>query len=126
MLFVEHVLPIKCQKIKYFEDNIFTDRLLPAPGVKKQDVSKYTGGRTDDHFAMWQERINRGQRAPAPPAVAVTSAPPPTHETAAAVISPAAEFSLDFSTVQIPQGRYLTGSELDAAVNAFVDELESI
>ena len=55
----------------------------------------------------------------------MTSAPPPTHETAAAVISPAAEFSLDFSTVQIPQGRYLTGSELDAAVNSFLDELET-
>jgi type IV secretory pathway TraG/TraD family ATPase VirD4 len=126
LLFVEHVLPVKCQKIKYFEDKIFAARLLPSPGVKKQDVSKYTGGRTDDHFAMWQERVNRGQRAAAPRSEAVTNGPPPTHEAAAAALSPAAEFSLDFSTIQIPQGRYLTGSELDAAVNAFVDELESI
>jgi type IV secretion system protein VirD4 len=125
LLFVEHVLPVKCQKIKYFEDKIFAARLLPSPGVKKQDVSKYTGGRTDDHFAMWQERVNRGQRAAAPRSEAVTNGPPPTHEAAAAALSPAAEFSLDFSTVQIPQGRYLTGSELDAAVNSFLDELET-
>jgi hypothetical protein len=37
----------------------------------------------------------------------------------------AGEFSLDFSAVRIPPGRFLTGSELDAAVHSFLDELET-
>jgi hypothetical protein len=35
-------------------------------------------------------------------------------------------FSLDFSGVQIPPGRYLTPSELDGAVNSFLDDLEAV
>jgi type IV secretion system protein VirD4 len=125
LLFVEHVLPVKCHKIKYFEDAIFTERLLPAPGVKKQDVSKYSGGRTDDHFAMWQERVNRENRGLTPAvhggSVREAIAPAENSISRAAV----SEFSLDFSAVQIPPGRYLTGSELDAAVHSFLDELET-
>jgi type IV secretion system protein VirD4 len=125
LLFVEHVLPVKCHKIKYFEDPIFTERLLPAPGVKKQDVSKYSGGRTDDHFAMWQERVNRENRglAPAVPGTSIGVATDPAVNSIARAA--ASEFSLDFSAVQIPPGRYLTGSELDAAVHSFLDELET-
>ena len=124
LVFVENAPPIKCHKIKYFDDPIFMKRLLPAPGVKKQDVSTYNGGRTDDHFAMWQERVNRQNRGvPAVPETAVGVA----MESAANSIScaTASEFSLDFSAVQIPPGRYLTGSELDAAVHSFLDDLET-
>jgi type IV secretion system protein VirD4 len=123
LLFVEHVLPVKCHKIRYFNDPIFKKRLLPAPGVKKQDVSTYSGGRTDDHFAMWQERLSREGRVPAPrrPLSAVGAIDEP------AISEPAStgEFSLDFSAVRIPPGRYLTGCELDAAVHSFLDELET-
>lgn len=122
LLFVEHVLPVKCHKIRYFEDPIFKKRLLPAPGVKKQDVSTYSGGRTDDHFAMWQERVNREGHLVASPrpvtARVPVSGPAPT-------ALPMGEFSLDFSAVRIPPGRFLTGSELDAAVHSFLDELET-
>jgi type IV secretion system protein VirD4 len=123
LLFVEHVPPVKCQKIKYFEDPIFMKRLLPPPGVKKQDVSTYVGGRTDDHFAMWQERVNRegGGVAPRVPVAKIG----PAKEPGAGAAAAAGEFSLDFSAVQIPPGRYLTGSELDAAVQSFLDELET-
>jgi hypothetical protein len=117
------VLPVKCHKIKYFDDPIFKERLLPPPGVKKHDVSKYSGGRTDDHFAMWQERVNRDGRVSAPrgPVTAVGPVTEPGINAPAA----AGEFSLDFSAVRIPPGRYLTGSELDAAVHTFLDELET-
>jgi type IV secretion system protein VirD4 len=123
LLFVEHLLPVKCHKIKYFDDPIFRKRLLPPPGVKKQDVSTYSGGRTDDHFAMWQERVNRegrisGSRGP-------VTAVGPVNEPGMSAPSAAGEFSLDFSAVRIPPGRYLTGSELDAAVHSFLDELET-
>ncbi len=125
LLFVEHVLPVKCRKIKYFNDPIFKDRLLPPPGVKKHDVAKYSGARTDDHFAMWQERINRDNHiaVPSAPVTRMEPAPEPITNTAA----PAADaaFSLDFSGVQIPPGRYLTPSELDGAVKSFLDDLEA-
>jgi type IV secretion system protein VirD4 len=123
LLFVEHVLPVKCHKIKYFDDPIFKKRLLPPPGVKQQDVSTYSGGRTDDHFAMWQERVNREGRGVAP-RVAVANVGP-VNEPGAGATAAAGEFSLDFSAVQIPPGRYLTGTELDAAVHSFLDELET-
>ena len=51
---------------------------------------------------------------------------------APAVIKPAinapavaGEFSLDFSAVRIPPGRYLTEPEVTAAVHSFLDELET-
>ena len=123
LVFVENLHPIKCHKIKYYEDKIFRARLLPAPGVQKQDISKYSGGRLDDHFAMWQQRLGRGPGAPVakpPPMVSAvqTSAP-------AAATSSENEFSLDFSGVRIPEGRFLTGTELDSAVQSFLDELET-
>jgi type IV secretion system protein VirD4 len=125
LLFVEHVLPVKCRKIKYFEDPIFKERLLPPPGVKKHDVAKYSGARTDDHFAMWQERINRDNRIAVVPVPVPRTAPPPEPMTDTSAPAAAEAFSLDFSGVQIPPGRYLTPSELDGAVNSFLDDLEA-
>jgi type IV secretion system protein VirD4 len=128
ILFVEHLPPVRCHKIRYYDDKIFASRVLPPPGVKAQDVSKYSGGRTDDHFAMWQQRVapsRQGQPAPrpAPSPVLATTAKPSAQP--AQAVSPASEFSLDFSTVQIPEGRYLTKPEMESAVNSFLDELES-
>jgi type IV secretion system protein VirD4 len=128
ILFVEHLPPVRCHKIRYYDDKIFASRVLPPPGVKAQDVSKYSGGRTDDHFAMWQQRVapsRQGQPAPrpAPSPVLATTAKPPAQP--AQAVSPASEFSLDFSAVQIPEGRYLTKPEMESAVNSFLDELES-
>jgi hypothetical protein len=91
--------------------------------VKKHDVSKYSGGRTDDHFAMWQERVNREGRicAPRGPVTAVGA----VNEPAISAPAVAGEFSLDFSAVRIPPGRYLTEPEVTAAVHSFLDELET-
>ena len=122
LLFVEHVLPVKCHKIRYFEDPIFTERLLPAPGVTNRGVSDYFGGRTDDHFAMWQERLRREGRVPIVAAVAPRAS---VNEIRASTPKAAAEFSLDFSDVQIPAGRYLSPDELGQAVSSFLDELET-
>ncbi|HEY0745607.1 MAG TPA: type IV secretory system conjugative DNA transfer family protein [Steroidobacteraceae bacterium] len=119
LVFVENLLPIKCHKIKYFEDKIFKSRLLPAPGIAKQDVSNYSGNRTDDHFAMWQQLIQRPLSTRAPATTESAKSAP------LASTAPATEFSLDFSTVQIPEGRYMSEPEIDAAVNSFLDELES-
>jgi type IV secretion system protein VirD4 len=124
LLFVEHVLPVKCRKIQYYNDPVFKERLLPPPGVKKHDVAKYSGARIDDHFAMWQERINRDNR------IAVSPVPVPQMEP---ILEPLAtkappadpEFTLDFSDVQIPPGRCLSASEMTGVVDMFLDDLET-
>jgi type IV secretion system protein VirD4 len=114
LVFVENLLPIKCHKIKYYEDEIFKSRLLPPPGIPKQDISEYRGHRTDDHFAIWQRRL-----AATGVETTASGAKP------AATVAPTTEFSLDFSTVKIPEGRFLSPAELDAAVNSFLNELET-
>jgi hypothetical protein len=118
---------VRCHKIKYFKDPIFKERLLPPPGVEKHDVAKYSGARTDDHFAMWQERINRDDRAAVPPASPSGVAPAPEPEPIARRSAQAAGevFPLDFSHVRIPPGRYLSASELAVAVDTFLDEYEA-
>jgi hypothetical protein len=72
---------------------------------------------------MWQERVNREGRVSAPrgsvTAVGPVNAPGVSAPTAVG------EFSLDFSAVRIPPGRYLTDSEVNAAVHSFLDELET-
>jgi type IV secretion system protein VirD4 len=118
LVFVENLLPIKCHKIKYYEDEIFKSRLFPAPSVPKQDISKYSGNRTDDHFAVWQLRLANANT----PKLPAEEQPPVIN----AEVSPACEFTLDFSTVRIPQGRYLSETEVTAAINAFIDEFEAL
>jgi hypothetical protein len=55
------------------------------------------------------------------------AAPPVGPLNAPGISAPAAagEFSLDFSAVRIPPGRYLTEPEVTAAVHSFLDELET-
>jgi len=123
ILFVEHLHPVRCQKIRYYDDPLFASRVVPPPGVPKQDVSHYSGARTDDHFAMWQERVFKGRPRPTPTAPAVQATPGPTPATATPEVAPAVEFSLDFSKVRIPEGRYLTHAEMELAANVFMDEV---
>jgi hypothetical protein len=69
---------------------------------------------------MSQERVNRegsGVAPRMPVAHTARADEPGAHAPAAA-----GEFSLDFSAVEIPSGRHLTGSELDAAVHSFLLE----
>jgi type IV secretion system protein VirD4 len=121
IVFVENLLPIKCHKIKYFEDKRFMERLLPPPSVKAHDVSQYLGARTDDHFARWQQRT-----APMATRLSPLAAMAPMTLTAAPGSGTAErDFSLDFSAVRVPEGRYLSTAELDVAVNSFLDELET-
>ena len=123
ILFVEHLHPVRCQKIRYYDDKLFASRVVPPPGVPKQDVAHYSGARTDDHFAMWQERVFRGRPRPPPTIPSVPATPISTPATATPEIAPAVEFSLDFSKVRIPEGRYLTHAEMETAANVFMDEV---
>ena len=140
LLFVEHVHPIKCHKISYFDDPLFKERVLPPPGVPKQTMAENSGARMSDHFAMWQERTQRANKpsGAVTPAAPPVPAPPPSlkraqvrpvvPEAAAAPPpepKPAAEFPLDFSHVKLAPQRHLTASELTGAVALFLDDLDS-
>lgn len=41
IIIIENTKPILCEKIKYYEDPVFTPRLLPAPEVAKLDMETY-------------------------------------------------------------------------------------
>jgi len=143
LLFVEHVHPIKCHKIRYFDDPVFKERVLPAPGVPKQTLDEKSGERMDDHFAMWQQRIQHENKessavtpatAPTPPAAtlppkvvrgATRAGVPLAAKTPVPVAAPAAAFSVDFSHVQLAPQRHLSSSELTGAVALFLDDWES-
>ena len=121
LLFVEHVLPIKCHKIRYYADPIFSKRLIPAPRVDARDATHYQGGRTDDHFRMWEQRLGSSGLAGKTPDFSSPVVSTPERREA----EPLNDFSLDFSQVRIPPGRYLSDGEIDSAVDAFLNELES-
>jgi type IV secretion system protein VirD4 len=117
LIFYEGLWPIRCKKLRYFEDARFRSRLLPPPMV-----------------------------APAPAVVAVPTSPA-TNETDDAVGSPAPapltreataedieqidsltleDFAAPLSEVRLPQkgeGERLTGEEMNAAVESFLESL---
>lgn len=54
IIFYEGLRPIRCRKIRYFEDPRFTHRLLPAPEVPQQkpaEAQRPPGQATDSHGA---------------------------------------------------------------------------
>jgi type IV secretion system protein VirD4 len=122
IIFVENLRPIKCHKIKYYEDRVFKSRLLPPPQVPTQDVSKHSGHRMDDHFAIWQ-RQSVPERGPLSP---VAIPPAERADLKPTRISTEPEFPLDFSTVVLPASRHLSKAELDSAMDEFMDDLAAM
>jgi type IV secretion system protein VirD4 len=132
ILFMEHLHPVRCHKICYFEDALFKKRLLPAPGVPKQDLSQFHGGRMDDHFALWQQRERRPPERESgvvrvrdaeidePNEIEIAESAP--YRPIEPEISPEREFPLDFSRVVIPAGRYLTAGELQVHADEFMKQ----
>ena len=132
IILFENLRPVRCHKIRYFADKRFSSRVLPPPTVRPIDMSQAARGRTDDHFAMWQEHVVRGAQGhvAAPRTVPVaplvqTSAPAAAAGIVAGPATVDDEFSLDFSNVQIPDGRRMTPEEINRAVDSFLDELEA-
>jgi type IV secretion system protein VirD4 len=119
IIFYEGLRPIRCRKIRYFEDVRFRARLFPPPVVPTA-----------------AERAVPQTMPPAPPP-AVVAVPPET----GAVTTPEAtreataedieridelrleDFATDFSQVKLPESGRLTDGDLNVAVESFLDSL---
>jgi type IV secretion system protein VirD4 len=123
IIFYEGVRPIMATKIRYYLDERFKSRLLPAPAVPAHDAAIVPRSRADDGFAAWLARVRRlAERgaekfeAVAEPVTDVVSERP--------MASEAGEFSLNFDDVVIPDGRALTPEELKREVKRVVEDLD--
>lgn len=121
IIFYEHLRPVRAHKIRYFADNLFATRVLSPPVSQAAPVDQAAmRARTDDHFALWQQNVVEGARGPILKRQEV-SEPPPSQSRQPAVMEEG--FSLDFSNVQIPEGRPLTPEELVRAVDLFLADI---
>ncbi len=131
IIFYEGLRPIRCRKIRYFEDRRFTARLLSPPEVR--------AGRSS---ATLDETPQGGPESSAalPSATDIAAEelrpeakPPPDREATIADIDRRESIALediaaDFSTVIVPEkppGERLTPEELNAVVGSFLDSLKA-
>jgi type IV secretion system protein VirD4 len=135
ILFYEGLLPIRCQKIRYFEDRRFRARLLPPP-IRAAPQKRASS-----------PALEQGTRAPAPDEVSASApapnsdlAPPPQARDVPAVRDATTEdidrldsltlddFDADFSAVRVPEkadGERLTHEELKQAADDFLASLHA-
>jgi type IV secretion system protein VirD4 len=134
IIFYEGLRPIRCRKIRYFDDRRFTTRLLPAPEHAApgfvppvpQPAPEADGAAnmTANAFEVPMTADSR-PREIAEPTV--------TREATAADIDrlkslTLEDFAADFDQVKIPEkpdGERLTSAELGAAVESFLDTLRT-
>jgi hypothetical protein len=128
--FYEGLRPIRCKKIRYFQDQRFTARLLPPPEraaptripSSEPPVGADTMVETPPNSAPAESRPRD-----------VPEARPATREATVADIDrleslTLEDFAVDFDRVKIPQkaeGEHLTSAELNAAVESFLDTLKA-
>lgn len=135
IVFYEGLRPIRCEKIRYFEDRRFTARLMPppkraGPPLPGTAPSATNSGHNDDQKGSATDRPQTlSESMPRDPTEARAS----TREATAADIESIEslkleDFAADFDHVQIPekaQGERLSSEELQAAVESFLETLRS-
>ena len=117
IIFYEGLRPIRCRKIRYFQDRRFTSRLLPPPEVKQQRAEVAVAAPS--------------RQAPVDPAPAETPKAPQFTEREATVQDierlnslTLEDFAVDFSHVEIPEGGPMTDTQMQAAVESFMATLQ--
>ena len=117
IIFYEGLRPIRCRKVRYFEDARFRARLLPPPVVRGiAPISRET-----PPAAGAAGGVNQNLSG-------LAEAPPTTHMATQADLErietlTLEDFAVDFSTVQIPQtkpGEQLSDLEMDRVVESFM------
>jgi type IV secretion system protein VirD4 len=117
IIFYEGLRPIRCRKIRYFEDARFRARLLPPPTVKGiAPISRETPPAAGAAIGVNQSLSG------------LAEAPPTTHMATQADLEriemlTLEDFAVDFSKVQIPQtkpGEQLSDLEMDRVVESFM------
>jgi type IV secretion system protein VirD4 len=129
IIFYEGLRPIRCKKIRYFQDHRFTARLLPPPGrasprsSPSSEMPVTPDSMTPTPTAAWPAE-SRPRDVP--------EIHPATREATVADIDrldslTLEDFAVDFDRVKIPKkgdGERLTSEEMNAVVASFVDTLK--
>jgi type IV secretion system protein VirD4 len=131
IIFYEGLRPIRCKKIRYFQDKRFTARLLPpperaAPAVAPSSETPPAADTVIETLPLSSPPAESKPREA--PAVRLA-----TREATVADIDrleslTLEDFAVDFDRVKIPQkedGERLTSEEIDAVVASFVDTLKT-
>ncbi len=129
IVFYEGLLPIRCQKVRYFEDRRFKKRLLPPPIQPAPRASQLAtmapteiAGTAELHCG---ETSAKARERPARAAAALVREA--TIEDIEQLDSLTLDdFAADFDQVQLPEkaeGERMTSEELGAAVESFLDTL---
>jgi type IV secretion system protein VirD4 len=134
IIFYEGLPPIRCLKIRYFEDRRFKDRLLPAP----DQAIPTTHAPSNNDREIEAHNVVAGASPSAPQSSSdsrvrepALDARPATREATAADIDrleslKLEDFAADFGNIKLPQkaeGERLTSEELNAAAESFLDTL---
>jgi type IV secretion system protein VirD4 len=116
IVFYEGLRPIRCRKIRYFEDPRFTSRLLPAPEVRQQKTAEA------------QPPSGNAPDAGLAPAEPLHSAEAIEREATADDIErieslTLEDFAADFSAVDLPTEGRMSEDQMKDAVESFLDTL---
>ncbi len=131
IIFCEGLRPIRCKKIRYFQDRRFTARLLPPP----EHAAPITMPSSETPVSVDSVVETPAGNSPPPESMPreVPEAGPATREATIADIErleslTLEEFAVNFDRVKIPQkadGERLTSEELNATVRSFLDTLKT-
>ena len=121
LIFYEGLRPIRCRKVRYFEDARFQARLLPAPQV----AGIAPINRETPPAAVVGSSVSKNLGTSAEPTPSTHGATPADLDRIETLTLE--DFAVDFSKVAMPQtnpGERLTEQQLDVAVESFLASLE--
>jgi type IV secretion system protein VirD4 len=122
IVFLEGVRPIRCRKIRYFEDRRFRDRLI-SPPVLAPGIAPISGETPPPESVL--AGVDRSFSGTADSALTTRAATLEDLDHMEKLKLD--DFEADFSRVEMPvtePGERLTDQELDAAVESFLSSLK--
>jgi type IV secretion system protein VirD4 len=117
IIFHEGLRPIRCRKIRYFQDRRFTGRLLPPPTVKQQSLQA-------EGSASLQQPAVDAALAEAPRESESAEREATVQDIERLESLTLEDFAADFSRVEIPEGGPMTDTQMQAAVESFLTTLQ--
>ena len=116
IVFYEGLRPIRCRKIRYFEDPRFTHRLLPAPEVPQQKAAEAQppSGSPPDPRTAPSEAIR---------AVETVERDATTDDIERIESLTLEDFAADFSAVELPTEGRMSEDQMKDAVESFLETL---
>ncbi len=118
IIFYEGLRPIRCRKIRYFEDSRFTHRLLPAPEVPQQKPAEAQPppGKAEDSNAVEVDTNHDGKPQERDATV----------EDIDRIESLTLEdFAADFSAIELPAEGRMSTEQIKDAAQLFVETLRA-